>query len=369
MSQIRDSSVEDAEQLEFQAERRAPFSQLGDWVALAPIRPAAKALYWILSAHINVSRDDTAVWPTQDALAEMMGFSEGRKIRPYLDELVAIDAIAVKKSPPRYVGGLRRTRSVYVIKQQPPQGYEGLESLHAFYAARKARIEAAQAEQNAAETDPETPEAPAAETPGGRNEPPGPGAGTDRSQGAEMGPSEGAEMGPLVRGRNGPPNKTKKNKTKENKTNSGGASRRPPTPPADLTAGHVDLVVTDQRKLVSNQPTARAETEPVDSNPRTDSDDSAAGLEGVAAAPVRGPAPAVTTTPSVSALSAAVDGPESTGGPSMPSRPTEGAVIEFGAVSRSGTRMDGRDSPITRGRPSLRELKAQFDAEKAGVRG
>lgn len=141
------SAAETAEQLEVQVGRRAPYSQVGDWVLLAPIRPHAKTLYWALSAHINTSRDDTRVWPTQDMLAEILGLSRGDKVKPYMDELVAIDAVAVRKA--RYAGGLRE-RSVYTIHQSPPEGFAGVASLKAFYAARKARIEAAQAGGEAA---------------------------------------------------------------------------------------------------------------------------------------------------------------------------------------------------------------------------
>lgn len=137
-----DTSASDtAEQVECQVGRRAEYTQVGDWVLLAPIRAAAKALYWALSAHVNSGRNDTQVWPTLDMLAEIMGLSRGDKVKTYVDELVAIDAVNVAKT--RYAGGLRE-RSVYTVHQSPPPGYGGLVSLKAFYLARRARIEAAQ---------------------------------------------------------------------------------------------------------------------------------------------------------------------------------------------------------------------------------
>lgn len=136
------SATDTAEQLEVQVGRRAPYSQVGDWVLLAPIRPSAKTLYWALSAHINTTRDDTIVWPTQDMLAEVLGLSRGDKVKTYMDELVAIDAVHIRKA--RYAGGLRE-RSMYTVHQSPPEGYEGLESLREFYVARKKRIDDAQA--------------------------------------------------------------------------------------------------------------------------------------------------------------------------------------------------------------------------------
>lgn len=145
MGKIQDNSaVENAEQLEIQAGRRAPYTQLGDWVLLAPIRNQAKVLYWALSAHINVSRDDTEVWPTQDMLAELLQLSDGRKIRPYLKELEAIDAVKIRKV--RYNGSMR-TRNIYVVHQSPPQEFEGQEKLADFYKERKKRIALAQVEQ------------------------------------------------------------------------------------------------------------------------------------------------------------------------------------------------------------------------------
>jgi hypothetical protein len=145
MGKIQDNSAaENAEQLEVQAGRRAPYTQLGDWVLLSPIRNQAKVLYWALSAHINTTRADTEVWPTQDMLAELLQLSEGRKIRPFLKELEAIDAIEVRKV--RYNGGMR-TRNIYVVNQSPPLGFEGPEKMSEFYAARRHRIELAQTEQ------------------------------------------------------------------------------------------------------------------------------------------------------------------------------------------------------------------------------
>ncbi|WP_040793245.1 hypothetical protein [Nocardia paucivorans] len=246
---------ETTEQLHLQAGRRAPYTQVGDWVLLAPIRPQARLLYWALSAHINSSREDTAVWPTQDVLAEMLGYSDGRKVRPLLAELEAIDAITIRKSR-RLVGGLRRERSIYVVHQSPPEGYEGHESLRDFYAARKARIEAARvACDGPAGTHNDTEQAP-----GGRNEPPG-------ACGVEPKP-QGAEMSPLVGGRNGPPNKTKGNETER-----GGHPAAPRTP-AELNSGRLSEVVTDQRKLVRNQQTARAKLSAPGESDRAGNDES-----------------------------------------------------------------------------------------------
>lgn len=258
---ITDSPTETTEQLELQTGRRAPFSQLGDWVMLADpsmVRHPAKILYWTLAAHVSSAREDTVVWPSQDTLAEILGYSDGRKLRAYIEELEAIDAITVRKKHVM-VGGLRRTRSIYVVHQTPPENYGGHESLTEFYSERRARQEAAAlAETLAAALEPDTTE-PEPGTPGGRNGPPGESGPEPLDQGAEMGPLVRAEMGPLVRGRNGPPNQTYQ---LDEEKHGGGNPPPPPNPPADLTAGGVENVVTTQPISDGDQQTAHAPKTP-----------------------------------------------------------------------------------------------------------
>src|SRR5699024_606824 len=64
--------------------------------------------------------DDSEVWPTQDQLADILGMSEGRKIRRYLNELIEIDAIETRTI--RTHGGLRK-RTIYTVHQTPPPGW------------------------------------------------------------------------------------------------------------------------------------------------------------------------------------------------------------------------------------------------------
>jgi hypothetical protein len=150
MGKIDDTSAaETAEQIECQTGRRNPFTQAPDWVLLAPISRQAKLLYWALKAHVNTERGDNEVWPTQDMLAEIMELSDGRKIRPYLKELVAIDALKIRKAN-RYAGGMR-TRSIYIVYETHPEGHDGPIGLKEFYKARKDRILAAQKEAKAQE--------------------------------------------------------------------------------------------------------------------------------------------------------------------------------------------------------------------------
>lgn len=50
--------------------RRAPFTKVGDWVALAEVSRNAKALYWLLAAHVNQQREGSAAWPSRRMLAD-----------------------------------------------------------------------------------------------------------------------------------------------------------------------------------------------------------------------------------------------------------------------------------------------------------
>ncbi|MGW4125603.1 hypothetical protein [Nocardia sp. NPDC004711] len=255
--QVRDD--DDIEMREGRPEPVLPFSMLGDWVMLAlqanKVRHPALSLYWALCAHLNANRakkGDRKVWPTQDTLAEMLGYSEGKKIKPYLRELVAINAIEIITEP--VPGGGYRVHSYYVIHKSPPPDYDGPESLQDFYDDLKARQEAARAAAEAAAAED------SASALGDADQPAEDGSmaltGVD-SPGAEMSPRPGAEMSPRTGGRNEPLNKTKK---QDEGNEIGGADRLPPKPPADLTAGRVDHWVTSQTGFQGDQQTAGAET-------------------------------------------------------------------------------------------------------------
>jgi hypothetical protein len=148
MGKIEDiDAAETAEQMQVIAGRREPFTQCPDWILLAPVSRGAKLCYWTLKAHVNMEREkvgNTEVWPTQNMIAEIMGLAEGRQIRPYLKQLITIEAIEVRKVRHR---GKMRQRSIYTVHGTPPDGYDNPKSLKDFYAARAARIRAAQQEE------------------------------------------------------------------------------------------------------------------------------------------------------------------------------------------------------------------------------
>jgi hypothetical protein len=249
------SASEGTELREGRPEPVLPYSQLGDWVFLAlqakKINHPALSLYWALCMHLNANRakqGDRKVWPTQATLAEMLGYSEGKKVLRYLRELVAINAIDIIKVPD---GGFRE-RSVYIIHKSPPPDYDGPESLQDFYDDCKARERAARA---------------AVETPADEDSASGEGMdqfaddGSSRSTStdfpwAQTSPWAMGSNEPMAMGSNEPINKTKE----QNEGNKSGGRTAAPRPPADLTAGRVVNVVASELELVSNQQTASAET-------------------------------------------------------------------------------------------------------------
>ena len=272
MSRRRQDQVSEIDrQLELQTGRRAPFSQLADWVLLTGASPQACRLYWALCMHLNISRGDLLVWPSQKTLAELLGYSNGRKLRKYLRELETLGAIRLPEptdpdqDPKKhyyYENGLRRKKTICIVHQTAPPGFAGLQSLTEWYAERNERRiaemeaadEAAQAlrvaEFEAAEplpTDGET----APDFPGGRNGPPG-------NPGPETLPP-GGPIGTPPGGPFGPPNKTKFNKTNREQDESGGHPAAPPNPRRTKTPGQPAFLVTDQRNFSTQQQTARDE--------------------------------------------------------------------------------------------------------------
>lgn len=230
--------------------RRAPYTQLGDWVMLAPtdvVRHAAKVLYWALSAHLTVKQDDDTepelrVNPTLEMLAAMLGFSRKDKLLPYIDDLEALGAIEVDSE--LVPGEGNRRRNTYTIHQSPPPEYDHYESLGEFYRAfRKAKAveRAARKAARAAGTEP---------VPGSRNGVPGPGS-----------PNEVPGSGSP----NGDPDREQDEGTRR-RNKIGGRAAAPRTP-AVLPAGHVDEVVAMGGDQQGDQQTARAGVRADVSNP------------------------------------------------------------------------------------------------------
>jgi hypothetical protein len=114
--------------------RRAPYTQVGDWVALADVSRAAKALYWLLAAHVNPQRDDGGVWPSRRALAEALGYAKVESVDPLVKELTKLGAVDVERR--RHANGAPAPNR-YVVHETPPPGYQGPASLAEFYDRRR----------------------------------------------------------------------------------------------------------------------------------------------------------------------------------------------------------------------------------------
>ncbi|MDX2974025.1 MULTISPECIES: hypothetical protein [Actinomycetes] len=121
------------EALEVGLGRRAPFSQLGDWVLFSGGSSDARTLYWGLSAHLNTSvRDDLEVWPGLLSLARILGLKKPENVSKYMLELEVVGAIEVVRT---MIGLVRRNR--YIIHQTPPASHTGVQSTSEWYALQR----------------------------------------------------------------------------------------------------------------------------------------------------------------------------------------------------------------------------------------
>ncbi|MFD9248363.1 hypothetical protein [Streptomyces bottropensis] len=133
------------EQFEVVIGRKAPYSMIPDWVTLYPaskshpqyqgkiLSPTAKAVYNVLAMHVNVSRGDSACWPSRKTIARILGFSREQSVDQYLDQLDEADAI--DREAITRANGAKGVR--YVVHQTPPEGYEGETSVGEHYKHRR----------------------------------------------------------------------------------------------------------------------------------------------------------------------------------------------------------------------------------------
>lgn len=113
---------------------RQPFSLLHHWVFLSGVSPTAQALFVHLSMHLNSGRADCHVWPGKAALARRLGFGKEQSIDRYMRELVDLGAVEVEAQKSQ--GGMR-TRNIYLIIEEAPEGYGGARSQAEWYAANR----------------------------------------------------------------------------------------------------------------------------------------------------------------------------------------------------------------------------------------
>lgn len=106
---------------------RYRFTQTPQWALLHPqLSDAGYRVYALLLAHVDHNRDDTAVWPTQQTLADMLGRHRNSLSRA-IGELSALGLVDV--AVVRYGPNNTRRRNVYTVHEEPPEGWEGSASL------------------------------------------------------------------------------------------------------------------------------------------------------------------------------------------------------------------------------------------------
>ncbi|MGW7504372.1 hypothetical protein ACWGIR_22965 [Streptomyces albidoflavus] len=119
-------------ELELAAGRRAPYTQLGDWLLLSGAECETCTLYWALSIHINTGRVDNEVWPSLQSLARMVGLKKTDNVARFMLQLEVLGAAEVIRSTK---GLVRRNR--YVVHQTPPSTHQGPFSLADWYAVTR----------------------------------------------------------------------------------------------------------------------------------------------------------------------------------------------------------------------------------------
>jgi hypothetical protein len=109
------------------------FTMVPVWLLLCGCSAQAYRMYAFLAEHINQRTPGQRIaCPKQVAVARVLGLKDDRQVARYREELEALGAISVDSY--RYAGGMRRGYR-YIVRFNPPAGFEGLRSLQAFYEA------------------------------------------------------------------------------------------------------------------------------------------------------------------------------------------------------------------------------------------
>ncbi|WP_167163030.1 helix-turn-helix domain-containing protein [Streptomyces sp. MBT27] len=125
------------------------FTKVPNWVLLSGIKPQAQALYIQLRMHLNMTRGDEEVWPSQESLAARLGLSRVQSLTRYFEELEELGAIERKIE--RYSDRMRQ-RTKYTIHHLPPEGYDGPLNLAEWRDATEASKAAAEDTDDVPET-------------------------------------------------------------------------------------------------------------------------------------------------------------------------------------------------------------------------
>lgn len=108
--------------------RRAPYSQLGDWVSLSGVASEAKDSYWTMFMHAFNEGD--IVQSPRAVLALLQGAKQPRTVDVYIRQLEAIGAVsAARHRPDKEL----KSRNRYKVHQEPPAAYDGPRSIADLY--------------------------------------------------------------------------------------------------------------------------------------------------------------------------------------------------------------------------------------------
>lgn len=135
--------IDNQDEIELRTGRTGPaYTEVHDWVALSGVSPTAGFLYNLLRMHVNRRRGDNEVWLSQLTLAVLCSLSRGDKLKPYLDELVGIEAIDITR------GGLHR-KNAFTVHSLPPAGYAGPLDIKEWHERNKAKVQEKRAAEKA----------------------------------------------------------------------------------------------------------------------------------------------------------------------------------------------------------------------------
>lgn len=112
------------------------WTQMGDWVLLAPGPDRGKVIYGLLRMHLNHGKGDKKAWPSQATLAQMLQVKRTDTVSDGIQWLVEIGAVDIEVV--RYGKDRMRARNVYTVHLAPSDGYTGVVDHKQWYAARDA---------------------------------------------------------------------------------------------------------------------------------------------------------------------------------------------------------------------------------------
>lgn len=110
------------------------WTQMGDWVLLAPGPDRGKVIYGLLRMHLNHGKGDHKAWPSQATLAQMLQVKRTDTVSDGIQWLVEIGAVDIEVV--RYGKDRMRARNVYTVHLAPPEDYAGIVDHRQWYTAR-----------------------------------------------------------------------------------------------------------------------------------------------------------------------------------------------------------------------------------------